>query len=108
MSSRKTVLFPPPKEYSQKYEFTLQNQLPLVLVDTSAGPYSEALPPAGNISGTGQNNQNQEITYKKTSADAHVFTVTGGAEGPQTLTNQYDTIKFKSDGTNWWVTGVLP
>lgn len=108
MSVTKTTLFPPPREYSQKYQFSLQNLLPFNAVDTSAGPVAVALPPAGNISGTGQNNQNQEIIYKKTSADANVFTVTGGAEGPQTLTNQYDTIRFKSDGTNWWVTGVLP
>ena len=108
MSVTKTTLFPPPKEYSQKYLLTVQNLLPFNAVDTSTGPASVALPPAGNVQGTGQNNQNQELIYKKISADANVLTITGAAEGPQTLTNQYDMIRFKSDGTNWWVSGVLP
>src|ERR1700690_922906 len=98
MSITKTTLFPPPKEYSQKYQFSLQNISPFNAIDTTSGPGSVALPPAGNISGTGQNNQNQELIFKKVSADGNVFTITGGAEGPQTLTNQYDMIRFKSDG----------
>lgn len=74
---------------------------PLNLIDTSAGPSSEALPPA-------EANRNQELIYKKISADIHVFTLTGGAEGPQTLTTQYAMLRLQSDGSYWWVVGVLP
>lgn len=114
MSTKQTQLFPPPLRESklslpeQKYLATLQYLLPLRLVDTSGGPYAEALPAAGLNQTTGQSNQNQELIYKKTSADGNVFTLTGAAEGPQTLTTQYAMIRLKSDGTNWWVSGVLP
>jgi hypothetical protein len=106
--STKSVLFPPTKANSQKYLFSLQNLHPLITADTAAGSYSEALPPAGNLSGTGQNNQNQEITYRKISSDGHTLTITGSADGPQTLTSNVGAasrVKFKSDGTNWWVVG---
>lgn len=105
--STKSVLFPPPKEYSQKYLFTLQNHLPFVKVDTSLGSYAEFLPPAGNVSGTGQNNQNQEITYLKVSADGNTFTLTGAATGPVTITAQYAGYRFKSDGAKWYKVGTI-
>ena len=113
MPTTQSVLFPPPvrgtalSQSEQKYLATLQYVSPLRLGDTSAGPYSEALPPAGLNTTTGQSNQNQEIVYKKISADGSAWTVTGGAEGPQTLTKQYSWIRFKSDGTEWWVVGVF-
>lgn len=78
---------------------------PLLIVDTSAGPYAESLPPAGLNSTTGQSNQNQEITYIKSSADANVFTLNGAQGGPYTLTARYSLMKFKSDGTVWWKSG---
>lgn len=114
MPTTQTVLFPPPvrgtalSQSDQLYLASLQYLLPLRLVDTTAGPYSEALPPAGVDSTTGQSSQNKEIIYKKISADANVFTLTGSAEGPQTLTLQYSMVRVKSDATNWWVVGVLP
>jgi hypothetical protein len=104
--STKTVLYPPTKETTQKWLFSVQNLHPLVTADTSAGSYSEALPPAGGLSGTGQNNLNQEITYRKISADGNTFTVTGSPDGPQVLTTNTgagSAVKFKSDGTDWWV-----
>jgi hypothetical protein len=107
-------LFPPPLRDSgmpkplQEYLFTLQRRLLLWKIDTAAGPYSEALPPAGLNSTTGQSNQNQEIVLKKISADANVYTFTAGPgaifpEGPRTLVFQYDSFRVKSDGTNWWL-----
>jgi hypothetical protein len=114
MPTTQTQLFPPPmrgtalSQSDQLYLASLQYLLPLRLVDTTAGPYSEALPPAGVNASTGQSNQNQELIYKKTSADVNVFTLTGAAEGPQTLTVQYSMIRLKSDATNWWIVGILP
>ena len=83
--------------------FTIARIAPLMEVDTSGGPYSEALPPAGLNSTTGQSNQNQELIYVKTSADANVFTVTGAVNGAQTISAQYGVHRFKSDGTNWFL-----
>lgn len=109
MPTTTTALFDPVLRGSslsdpvQKYLFTLQNRLLLKIVDTSAGGYSEALPPAGLNSATGQSNQNQEIVYKKSSADGNTFQVTGAVEGTQSLTTQYSKVRFKSDGTNWWI-----
>lgn len=119
MPTQQIQLFPPPTRAAvvdekgflgipfRQWLFTLQNLLPLRLVNTSGGPYAEALPPAGLDQTTGQSNQNQEIIYKKISADLNIFTLTGAAEGPQTLTKQYAAIRLKSDGTSWWVVGVL-
>ena len=114
MSVKQTTLFPPPvrdtdiADSLRKYLFSLQKLLPLVTIDSSTGPVTQALPPAGLNSTTGQSDQNQEIIYKKISADVNAVTITGGAEGPQTLTSQYSMIRCKSDATNWWVVGVLP
>jgi hypothetical protein len=114
MATTETTLFPPPlresklSEPEQRYLASLQRLLPLRIGDTSGGPYAEALPPAGVNTTTGQSNQNQELIYKKMSPDANVWTITGGAEGSQTISVQYGAIRFKSDGTNWWVVGVLP
>lgn len=114
MGTSQTNLFPPPTRTNavddkgflaiplRQWLFTLQMLLPLRLVDTSGGPYSEALPPAGLNSTTGQSNQNQEIIYVKTSSDASTFTLTGGQGGSATISSQYGTLRYKSDGTNWW------
>lgn len=112
-----TVLFPPPNQSQavddkgyftptqQQWQFTLQNLLPLVTVDTTAGNVVIAAPPAGLNSTTGQSNQNQEITYVKSSADGNTVTVNGVEGGPYVLAAQYDFLKIKADGTNWWKTG---
>lgn len=80
----------------------VQNQHPLITVDTSAGSFSEAAPPAGLESSTGQTNQNVEITYKKITDDLNVFTLTGVEDGPLILRRFGDVFKIKSDGTVWW------
>jgi hypothetical protein len=111
MPTKQITLFPPPLRDSelpepiQKYLLTLQKLLPLNEVDTSAGPYAEAVPHAGLNASTGQSNQTMEITYVKTSADANVYTLTGVQLGNLTLTAQGDHFKIKSDGTNWWRVG---
>ena len=111
MPTTTTALFDPVLRGSnlsaplEKYLFTLQNRLLLKLVDTGPGGYVEALPPAGLNSTTGQSNQNQEIVYKKSSPDGNTFQITGGAEGTQSITTQFSSIRFKSDGTDWWVVG---
>jgi len=87
----------------QYWLFQVRDHQPLTEVDTSLGPQALMLPPAGVATlATGQNNQNQELIYIKTSADANVATITGAAQGPQTLTAQYDTLRFKSNGTTWY------
>ncbi len=88
------------------WELETQGAVPLRTVDTSAGSETEALPPAGLNSATGQTNQNKEITYRKTSADGNTFTITGSIDGPQVLTTNVgagSAVRFKSDGTDWWV-----
>jgi hypothetical protein len=100
MPTTQTTLFPPTAV--QKYLLSLQMLLPLRLADTSGGSYSEALPPAGLNSTTGQSNQNQEIVYIKTTVDANTFTITGAITGNVVLATQYALARFKSDGTNWW------
>lgn len=109
--STKTVLFPPPSRGSNltqpelKWLFSVQNLLPLITVDTSGGAVAIPLPVAGGNAQVGQSNQNQEIIYKKMSADTNVCTITGAIDGPVTLTAQYAFARFKSDGTNWWRVG---
>ena len=121
MTTSQTQLFPPPirtnavdsKGYLaiplRQWLFTLQNLLPLVTVDTTAGDAVLALPAAGLNSTTGQSNQNMEITYRKISADANTVTITGSADGPQVLTtgdaSATSRVRFKSDGTSWRVVG---
>lgn len=88
----------------------VQDRLPLNLVDTTTGPYAEGTPPAGLNTATGQSNQDQEIIYKKTSADANVFTLNGTAdgplpEGPLHLNAQYDFFRIKSNGSVWYRVG---
>lgn len=116
-----SALFPPPtrskaldvhgfiSEPLKLWLFTVQNLLPLVTVDTSAGDVPIALPPAGLNSATGQSNQNVEITYRKITIDGNTVTITGSADGSVTLTagdgSAASRVKFKSDGTNWWITG---
>jgi len=91
------------------WELETQQSAPLRVIDTSAGSYSENPPEAGLNSSTGQTNQNQEITYVKKSADGNTFTLTGvGGNlpgGPYTLTAQWQTLKIKSDGTDWYKVG---
>lgn len=89
----------------QQWQFTLQNQLPLVTVDTTDGNVVIAAPPAGLNASTGQTAQNREITYVKSSADGNTVTVNGVEGGPYVLAAQYDFVKIKSDGTSWWKTG---
>ncbi len=109
MPTTQTILYPPPVRQSNvdpqmiKWFLVLQALIPLRLVDTSNGAYAENAPPAGLNSSTGQSSQNQEITYVKSSADTNVFTLNGVQGGPYALTNQYDALKIKSDGTNWWL-----
>lgn len=111
--SMQTQLQPPPLRAStlpegmQRYMLTLASQLPLRTIDTSGGAYAENLPPAGLNSSTGQSNQNQEIIYLKTSADANVFTVNGGAGGAQTLKSRLDALRFKSDGSSWYLVSAF-
>jgi hypothetical protein len=117
MPTKTTALIPPPlrnkildaagrlERTLQNWLFSLQNHQPLKLVDTSGGNYSEALPPAGLNSSTGQSNQNQELVYKKVSADGNTFTLTGALEGPQTLIAQWSKLRVKSNGTSWYVVG---
>ena len=111
MPTTQTQLFPPPARGSNlpkpllKWLFSVQNLLPLRVVDTSGGSYAETPPPAGLNSATGQSNQNQEIIYVKSSSDANTFTLNGIEGGPYTLTAQYAFLKIKSDGTNWWKVG---
>lgn len=113
MPTTQTVLFPPPlrganlTQQLQQWLFTIQNLLPLRLVDTSAGSYSEAVPPAGVNSTTGQSNQNQSILYIKISADANPFTLTGCANGGQALTAQWSALLIKSDGTRWYAVPLM-
>jgi len=116
MSTTQTQLFPPPNqskavdekgyftETQQQWQFTLQNLLPLVVVDTTAGNEVIDAPPAGLNSTTGQSNQNMEITYVKSSADGNTVTVQGVEGGPYVLNAQYKFLKIKSDGTSWWKT----
>jgi hypothetical protein len=112
--STQTVLFPPPTRGSnvqaplQGWLLTLQNLHPLVTIDTTAGNVVIDLPPAGLNTSTGQSNQNQEITFRKTSPDANTVTINGAEDGPQVLTTNTGTtsrVRFKSDGTDYWVTG---
>ena len=116
MSVTQTQLFPPPNQSKaveedgfftrtqQAWNFTLQNLLPLVVVDTTAGNEVIDAPPAGLNSSTGQSNQNMEITYVKSSVDGNTVTVNGVEGGPYVLATQYEFLKIKSDGTSWWKT----
>jgi|HubBroStandDraft_5_1064220.scaffolds.fasta_scaffold192143_3 hypothetical protein len=88
----------------QKHILTLDTAQPLNTVDTSEGSYEQALPSPGTEE-SGQSNQGVELIFKKVSADVNTFTLTGAADGPQTLTAQYSKVRVQSDGTNWWVTG---
>ena len=118
MGTKQTQLFPPPTQSKavsdegyvsnplRQWLFTLQNLLPLRLGDTSGGSYSENLPPAGLNASTGQSNQNQEIIYVKTSGDANTLTITGAATGGVVLSSQWEAVRFKSDGTNWYAVSV--
>ena len=110
MSTTQTTAQSPPLNRLQipkpieLWYLTLQNLHPLNEVDTSEGSYEEAPPAAGLNSSTGQTNQNQEITYVKTSADANTFTLKGDnlPLGPYPLTAQGQVLKIKSNGTDWY------
>jgi hypothetical protein len=86
----------------REWLFSVQNLLPLVVVDTSAGSFADTVPAAGLNSTTGQSNQNMEITFVKSSADANTFTLHGVQGGDIVIAAQYARFKVKSDGTNWW------
>lgn len=116
MSTTQTELFEPPAQSLavdesrrlapplRQWLFSVQNLLPLVVIDTAAGSFAETVPPAGLNSTTGQSNQNMEITYVKSSADANSFTLHGVEGGDIVISAQYAKFKVKSDGTNWWRT----
>lgn len=84
----------------------LYNGHPLQTVDTTSGPASFAVPLA-------KSNQNVEITFVKTSSDAHTPTLTAsgsdkinGAASVNMGTGQYSKLRLKSDGvSNWYVVG---
>jgi hypothetical protein len=113
MSTTETTLPPPTTQGSNlsasdhRWLLIVQQMAPLVLIDTTTGDESIALPDPGIDASSGQTGQNKEIIYKKISADSNTASITGGAEGTQTLTMQYAGIRFKSDGTDWWVVGVF-
>jgi len=118
MATTQTQLFDPPAQSmavdkngrlaSPLFQWlsSVQRLLPLVAVDTTSGNVVIALPPAGLNSTTGESNQNQEISYVKTSADVHTVTISGAVGGNQVLTAQTPSagsaVRFKSDGTNWY------
>lgn len=112
MSTSETNLFDPPlqgvdiSDGLTKWLFTLQRLQPLVLINTTAAPETIALPAAGLNSSTGESNQNQELTYRRI-AGGNNATITGSADGPQVLTANTgagSVVKFKSNGTSWYVT----
>lgn len=112
MPTTQTIASPPPLAYTklnepeQQWLLYVQALQPLLRVDTTAGPYAEALPPAGLINAnTGQTNQNMERSYVKTSGDGNVFTLNGAEGGPLTLSIPFDFMKVKSDGSKWWRIG---
>lgn len=118
MTTTQTQLFAPPTRSNavdakgflaipfRQWLFTLQNLLPLVEVDTLGGDEVLQLPPAGLNENTGQSNQNQEIVYVKTSSDGNTASITGAETGAIILRKQWDSARFKSDGTNWINSGV--
>ena len=118
MTTTQSQLFAPPTRSNavdgkgflaipfRQWLFTLQNLLPLVEVDTSGGDEVLQLPPAGLNENTGQSNQNQEIVYVKTSSDGNSASITGAETGAIILRKQWDSARFKSDGTNWVNSGV--
>lgn len=86
------------------WELETQGAAPLITMDTSGGDETMSPPAAGLNQSTGQTNQNQEITYIKTSSDANTFTLSGDnlPLGPYTLTAPGQALKIKSNGTNWY------
>jgi hypothetical protein len=88
----------------REWLFSVQNLLPLVVVDTSAGSFADTVPAAGLNSTTGQSNQNMEISFVKSSADGNTFTLHGVQGGDIVIAAQYARFKVKSDGTSWWRT----
>lgn len=78
----------------------IQNGRLLRTANTSGGNYSESTPSASQ-------NQGQEITYVKTTADAHTFTLTGVNGGSVVLTaqtpNAGSSVTVFSDGASWYV-----
>lgn len=93
-----------PTDY--QWMLIVQNLAPLYEVDTSAGSYAEN-PPAAGVSSSGQTGQCKEITYIKTSADSNIYTLNGVQGGPYELKHQWDFLKIKNDGTNWYLAGII-
>jgi hypothetical protein len=92
----------------EAWHLNLQQHQPLNEVDTSAGSYTEAPPPAGLLNtATGQSNQNQELSYSKISTDGNTFTLAGAnlPLGPYTITAPGGAFKIKSNGTVWRKSG---
>jgi len=72
-----------------------------VLVDTTAGNITITLPDATTVLG-------REFTVKRSTAGANtltVATVSGNIDGGSTalIPAQYTALRFKSDGTDYWV-----
>jgi len=116
MAETQSTLFQPPTRSNavddkgylaaplRQWLFSVQNLLPLVTVDTTAGAEVIDAPPAGLSTATGQSNQNMEITYIKSSADGNTVTINGVEGGPIVLNAQFQSAKIKSDGSSWWRT----
>ena len=110
MPTTRTIAPPPTTQGSNlsatdyQWMLIMQGLQPLYEVDTSKGGYSEN-PPAAGVASSGQTGQVKEITYVKKSADANVFTLNGVLGGPYTLTAQYQTLKIKNNGTDWYKVG---
>lgn len=113
MPTVQTIKRQPPLRFAelskpmQSWHLELQHAVPMNEVNTSTGGYTENPPPAGLNSTTGETNQNQEITYVKTSADGNTWTLAGIPSaplpfGPYTLTTQGQVLKIKSNGTAWF------
>jgi hypothetical protein len=84
----------------------LYNANQLIKVSTAAGPQKVAVPYSAK-------NQGVEITYVKTSNDAHTFTLVGSGDdeinfGTPVVSgaNQGAKVKIRADGvSSWYVTG---
>jgi len=103
---------PPPLRFSKEsdamqfWHLKVQQSNQLITVDTTDGPATIALPPAGASLVPGQTNQGQRLTYRKTSADANPVKITGSPDGTQTLatgTGAGSVVTFQSDAQFWWV-----
>ena len=85
--------------------YTITEDDHFIIADASGGAITVNLPPAADVPG-------REYVIKKIDATANVTIDGDGAEtidGAATvvLTGQYDTVQIRSDGTEWWIVGVV-